>query len=315
MKRGLLKKIVLMLVIVLSLGSVVGCGNSGGSDKGKESNKKDGSEIIIGSKTFTENIVLGKMLVKYLKDNGYNVSDETGLGETAIMRQAITSGEISGYWEYTGTALMQFMKHDAVFNSDECYKLIKDWDAKNNIAWLNYAQANNTYCLVMPKETAEKNNLKKVSDLADFYNKGGHLKFVTAAESYERPDMMPRLFSVYNFDIDKKDRVMLDLGLFYDALKNGEGDVTTGFMTDGRIKADNLTMLEDDKNSFAVYNIAPVFRQEIIDEYPELPELVQKLTDKLTTEAVTNLNAQVDVEKKDIDDVVDAFLKENSLLK
>lgn len=308
MKKGLVKKIVLMLTMALTLGSAVGCSssNDGASDK---------SEIVVGSKTFTESIVLGKILVKYLDNHGYKVADETGLGETGIIRQAITSGEIDAYWEYTGTGLMQFMEHDAVFDSDECYNLIKDFDSKNGIAWLDYAEANNTYGLALPKEVAQKYNLKTVSDLAKAYNDGEHLTFVTAAESYERPDVMPRLFSVYGFDIDQKDRLMLDLGLFYDALKNGEGDVTTGFMTDGRIVADDLVILEDDKSAFAVYNIAPVFRQEIIDEYPELTDLMKKLTDKLTTKAVTELNFKIDVDGQEIDDVADEFLQDNGLLK
>lgn len=308
MNKKLVKKLVLLLTMGLTMGMAVGC-------SGLDASEKEGSEITIGSKTFTENIVLGKILVKYLDNQGYNVVDETGLGETGIMRQAITSGEIDGCFEYTGTGLMQFMKHDPVFNSDECYKLIRDFDKKNGIVWLDYAQANNTYALAMPKEVAEKYNLKNASDLAKAYNDGKHIKFVTAAESYERPDMMPRLFSVYGFNIDQKDRLMLDLGLFYDALKNGEGEVTTGFMTDGRIKSDNLVVLDDDKSAFAVYNIAPVFRQEIIDEYPELPQSVKKLTDLLDTKTVTELNYKVDVDGQEIDDVVDTFLSENGLVK
>ncbi|WP_373897622.1 glycine betaine ABC transporter substrate-binding protein [Haloimpatiens sp. FM7315] len=305
----MIKKISTILAVLLCFSFLGGCGKS-------ESEKsKSKGEITIGSKTFTESLVLGNIMVKYLKSLGYTVNDETGLGETAIIRKAITSGEVDGYYEYTGTGLMQFMKHDPVYDAKKCYELISKWDKDNGITWLPYSKANNTYVMVVTKELAKKYNLKNVSDLAKAYNEGNDITLVTAAESYERPDMMPRLMSVYGFNVPVKNRLNVELGLFYEALKNGKADVATGFATDGNIKKDGYVALEDDKNAFAVYSITPVFRTEILEKYPDIKEEISKLTKLLNDEVVMDLNSKVDIDKQSVEKVADEFLKANKLTK
>lgn len=301
------RKLIIFIALVVCVVSLVGCGNT------EDENSK--GEITIASKTFTESLVLGSVMVQYLEDLGYTVNDETGLGETAIIRTALTSGEIDGYFEYTGTGLMQFMENDPVFDAEEAYKLISEWDKDNDITWLPYSNANNTYVMVATPELAEKYNLKNVSDLAKAYNEDNSITLVTAAESYERPDMMPRLMEVYDFNVPNKDRLNLELGLFYEALKSGNADVATGFATDGIIEKDGYVPLKDDKNAFAVYNITPVFRTEILEKYPDLEEEIAKLTDVMTDEAVMNLNSQVDIDKMAVEEAARNFLVENGLIK
>lgn len=303
MKRKLAKITVILLCFVL-LGAC-----------GKQKDKKSKGEITIGSKTFTENLILGNITVKYLKSLGYTVNDETGLGETAIIRKALTSGEIDGYFEYTGTGLMQFMKHEPVFDVDKTYKLVSEWDKKNGVTWLPYTSANNTYVMVATQKLAKKYNLKNVSDLAKVYNEGKDITLVTAAESYERPDMMPRLMKVYGFNVPNKNRLNVELGLFYEALKNGKADVTTGFATDGIIKRDGYVPLKDDKNAFAVYSITPVFRTEVLEKNPELKEEMAKLTKLINNEVLMDLNSQVDIDKNTVEEVATKFLKDNNLIK
>lgn len=307
MKRKV-SKVMALFLCMSSLLISVGC------EKQEEKQAEKG-EITIASKTFTESLVLGSIMVNYLESLGYTVNDETGLGETAIIRTALTSGSIDGYFEYTGTGLMQFMEHEPVFEEEEAYKLISEWDIQNGITWLPYSSANNTYVMVATKELAEKYNLKTVSDLAKAYNEGNSITLVTAAESYERPDMMPRLMDVYEFNVPNENRLNVELGLFYEALKSGKADVTTGFATDGIIKRDGYVALEDDKKAFAVYNIAPVFRTEIIEKYPELEAEISKLTALITDETLMNLNSQVDIDKKSVEEVAISFLKENNLIK
>jgi osmoprotectant transport system substrate-binding protein len=303
MKAKFIKITALVLCFIL----LVGCG--------KTQNIGSKGEITIGSKTFTESLVLGSIMAQYLESLGYTVHDETGLGETAIIRTALTSGEIDGYFEYTGTGLMQFMEHEPAFDADEAYKLVSEWDKNNGITWLPYASANNTYVMVATPELADKYNLKTVSDLAGAYNEGNSITLVTAAESYERPDMMPRLMEVYEFNVPNENRLNLELGLFYEALKNGKADVTTGFATDGIIERDGYVALEDDKNAFAVYSIAPVFRTEVIEKYPDLASEIAKLTDVLTDETVMSLNSQVDIDNMSVEKVASNFLKDNNLIK
>lgn len=300
------RKLIIFIALVVCVVSLVGCGS-----KGDENGK---GEITIGSKTFTESLVLGSVMVQYLENLGYTVNDETGLGETAIIRTALTSGEIDGYFEYTGTGLMQFMENEPVFDAEEAYKLISEWDKENGITWLPYSSANNTYVMVATPELAKKYNLKNISDLAKAYNEGNSIVLVTAAESYERPDMMPRLMEVYDFNVPNEDRLNLELGLFYEALKSGNAEVTTGFATDGIIERDGYVPLEDDKNAFAVYSIAPVFRTEVLEKYPNLESEIAKLTDIITNESVMNLNSKVDIDKMSVEEAAKDFLVENGLI-
>ncbi|MDW7674332.1 MAG: glycine betaine ABC transporter substrate-binding protein [Bacillota bacterium] len=319
MKKIGLYSILLILVVALAFG-VVGC--SGGNDTGSGTGDASGdaadekkTPITVSSKTFTESLLLGDMLIKYLEYHGYPVIDETGLGETAIVRPALTSGEIDVYWEYTGTVLMFIMEHEPVFDSEESFRLVKEWDEKtNNIVWLDYAPVNNTYGIMVRKAFLDEHGFKNTSDMVEFIKNGGSVKFASFAEWTERTDGLPSFESTYDFTWPRKDVLEIAMGLSYDALKNNQADAGIAFTTDGRIVAYDLPLLEDDKNAFPVYNAAPTFRKEIIDTYPELPELVKELSQLLDNDTLTKLNAAVDVDGKSISEVSEAFLKEKGLI-
>jgi len=309
------KRVVCVLMAMLMAMSLILTGCSASANEMETEEKAKNVEITIGSKLFTENIILSKMLVKYLEHNGYQVVDESGLGATGVARAALVSGQIDAYWEYTGTVLIHFMEHDPVYESEESYEIVKEWDEANNgLLWLNYAPVNNTYCLVARKDFMEENNISTISDLGKSIQNGDNVRFVSNPEYFERPDGMPHVEKSYGFELPESNKVLLDLGLFYEALKNNEGDVTTGFTTDGTIDAFGFGVLEDDKAVFPVYNATPVFRKEIIDAYPELPELVNKLSALIDNETAMKLNKSVDVDGKDIDEIAVEFLKENGLI-
>lgn len=301
-------KKVLVTGLILSTLALVGCSN-------KEESAKDKS-IVVGSKDFTESTLLGKITIKYLESKGYNVKDETGLSGQGIIRKALTSAEIDTYWEYTSTAYMELMKKDlSNDNPEDIYEQVKKWDQENNIAWLKHSMLNNTYCFVTTKDVSEKNNIKTISELAKAYNDKKDLKFIANPEYFERADGMPKINEEYDFEIPTKNRVLLELGLFYNALINKEGDFTVGFTTDGMIDANNLIVLEDDKDIFPVYYATPVFRQEVLDVNPELSNDMDALIEKIDTETMMKLNAKVDVDKKTVDQVAEEFLKDNGLIK
>ncbi len=134
--------------------------------------EKDGPEIAVASKPWTEQLILGHMTIKLLENHGYPVEDRTSLGETAVLRPAIESGEIDLYWEYTGTTLMTTMGYEEeIIESEEAYQTVKEWDRENNnIIWLDYASANNTFCLLMKEEKAEERRIETISDLAEYIN-------------------------------------------------------------------------------------------------------------------------------------------------
>jgi osmoprotectant transport system permease protein len=135
--------------------------------------KKNGPEITVASKPWTEQLILGQMTIKLLENHGYSVEDRTSLGETSVLRPAIESGEIDIYWEYTGTTLMTTMGYEEeIIESEEAYQKVKEWDLENNnIVWLDYAEANNTFCLMMTEERAEELEIETISDLAEYINR------------------------------------------------------------------------------------------------------------------------------------------------
>lgn len=301
------------LSLALALGGVFGCGAKQSAETAPA--KKEGPTIKISSKTFTEAALLGTMTYQYLEELGYPVENKMGLGELAVIRPALTSGQIDLYWEYTGTGVINLMEHDPVFNADESYKLIKEWDAKNGIAWLDYAPLNDTYGIVVRPDVAEKYNLKTVSDYVAQVKKGESLKFVGFPEWEGRADGLPSFEKVYDFKMPKGDFVNVAMGLNYDTLQAKKGDLALAFTTEPRIVTDKLVMLEDDKSAFPVYNAAPVVRQEILDKYPTLADDIKKLSSVLDTKTITELNKEADVEKKSIEEVSTTFLKSKGLLK
>ena len=319
MKKRRVFGIVMILSLALALGGVVGCGTkapAAGTDVTATTDiAKKGPTIKISSKTFTEAAILGTLTLQYLKDLGYPVENKMGLGELAVIRPALTSGQIDLYWEYTGTGVMNLMKHDPVFEAEESYKLIKEWDAQNNIAWLDYAPLNDTNGIVVRADIAEKYQLKTVSDYVAQVKKGESLKFVSFPEWDGRADGLPAFEKTYDFKIPKADLVDVAMGLNYGTLKASKGDLAIAFTTEPRIVTDKLVMLVDDKNAFAVYNAAPVVRKEIVEAYPTLTADLKKLSSLLDTATITELNRQADVEKKSVEEVSKTFLKSKGLLK
>ncbi|MHB1407524.1 MAG: glycine betaine ABC transporter substrate-binding protein [Desulfitobacteriaceae bacterium] len=311
-KKLTLISVVSALVLALALGGVAGCGSTQSGDTGAT---KKGPTIKISSKTFTEAQLLGTMSLQYLQSKGYPVENKMGLGELAVIRPALESKQIDMYWEYTGTGILALMKADPIFEEKAAYKAIKDWDAKNGIAWLDYAPLNDTYAIVTPKEVADKYNLKTTSDYVNLLKSGTHLKFVSFVEWDERADGLPAFEKTYDFKMPKGDIVDVAMGLNYDTLKNKKGDLALAFTTEPRILTDNLVALKDDKQAFPVYNAAPVVRQEILDAYPDLAKDLKALSSVIDTTTITDLNKQVDVDKKSIEEVSTAFLKSKGLIK
>ena len=274
-------------------------------------------ELTIGSKEFTEQLILGKMMIVYLEANGFKIKDGTGLGGTMVARKALESGQIDMYMEYTGTGLMTFLKHkDPITDPQKCYEAVKAEDMeKNGMAWLPMMDFNNTYCLMMRKQDAEAKGIRSISDLSKYVkDHPDEIAFGLNAEFYARPDGYGPLQKTYDFKFPQDKIKKMDSGLVYKALKEEEVDVSMGFATDGRIAAMGFVVLEDDLKYFPVYNPAPVVKKETAEKYPELEGLFAKLGQKLNTAEMTKLNAQVDVEHVDAQKAAADWLKAQGLL-
>jgi osmoprotectant transport system substrate-binding protein len=270
-------------------------------------------KITVGGKDFTEQYILTQMTSIYLKEHGYNVEEVNGM-KSKVAHSALVNGNIDLYWGYTGTALTVFMNKPA--KTKNAYKKIQEWDKENGLIWLNRANFNNTYAILMRKEQAENLGIKTISDLANYINRqNGTLTLGTNTEFYDRMDGIKGLEQEYGFQMSKKNVIKMDYGLLYGALKEGQVDFSVGFATDGRIKVFNLIVLKDDQSFFPAYNAAPVIRQETLKQHPELRDLLNEMAGRLNTKSIMQLNYEVDVEHKSITKAAREWLVSEQLIK
>lgn len=305
--KGRILGIIVGLVLIAAL--LTGCGDT--------TNTAEGPTITVSCKPWTEQLILGNMLLDLLEANGYPVEDELGLGETPTLRPALKSGQIDVYWEYTGSILMTEMGEEQVSEADDAFNKVKQWDEEeNNIIWLDYAPANNTYTLMMKEKRAHELDIESISDLANYINSSDEdIILATNIEFFERTeDGIPGIEDLYGFEFDRDKMVFVTTGLTYDALRNDDADVSMGFATDGRIPAFNFINLEDDKGFFPIYNPAPTIRPEILEAYPELPEIIKQVSQVLDDETLAELNRRVDMDKEEPEDVARDFLTEMNLI-
>jgi osmoprotectant transport system substrate-binding protein len=297
------KFLLLSMVMILAIFTVA-CSNTSSNGQGKPT-------ISIGSKNFTEQYVLGEIYAQALEAKGFNVERKLNLGGTLVAFEAMKSGEIDLYPEYTGTALMDILKSEPLTDGEAVYEAVKKGlKDQYDIETLNKTQFNNTYVLVTTQEVAQKYDLKTLSDLSKQASK---LNFALIPEFGERADGLPGLQKTYGgFEFKKAD--LFDIGLKYKALTDGQVDVTIGFGTDGQIAGYNLVSLVDDKQFWPPYHAAPIVRGELLKEHPEVGELLNEINALLTDDVMSALNWKVDGDKEEPDQVAETFLKENGFI-
>jgi len=271
-------------------------------------------EIAVGAKNFTEQYVLGNMISILLENNGFEVTEKFGTG-SAITREGLTSGQTDLYAEYTGTASLVYLKHEEVITDPvELYNKVKKEDLeKNGIVWLDRSGINNTYAIALTKEqVAEIGNT--LSDLAKYVNEHHGLIWGIDHEFAERADGLPGLAEHYGMNINKENIKTMDAGLTYEALDRGQTDITMVFATDGKIKKYGLQVLKDDQQFFPVYNICVSIREEVLNKYPEIREILKPISE-LDDETMTELNYQVDATGLPAKLVAKNFLREKGYIK
>ncbi|MBY0098260.1 glycine betaine ABC transporter substrate-binding protein [Mesobacillus maritimus] len=268
--------------------------------------------ITIGSKNFSEQMVLGHMLADLIEEKtDIEVERKLNLGGTQVAFSAVNKGDIDLYVEYTGTGLVNILKQEAMTDPDKVYDIVtKEFAEKYHLSTLKPLGFNNTYTLAVRPETAEQYGLKTISDLAEVSNE---LKIGATIEFTNREDGLPGLLNAYNMDFAGNEAV--DGGLRYTALESKETDVIDAFLTDGLLEAFGLTVLEDDKNFFPPYYAIPIVREDTLEEYPELEEVINLLAGKLTDAKMRELNYKVDSLKESPEKVAEEFLINEGLMK
>jgi osmoprotectant transport system substrate-binding protein len=270
------------------------------------------THVTVSSKEFTEQYILGNMYTMLLQDAGYD-AEYKSLAGTAEAHDALVNGDIDLYPEYTGTALLTQlgMSYDSSMSSQDVYDTVKQqYLEKFNLVWLEPTKFNNTYCLTMPKDTADSMGINTVSDLS---KAADQLVFGTTQEFTEREDGLPGLQKVYG-GFNFKEVRALDPGLLYSGIQSGDIDVTTCFGTDGQIAAYDLKVLQDDKNFWPPYPVAPVVRKDLLDAHPDIADTLNKVAPLLDGATMSGLNWEVAGNSREPDEVAREFLQENGLI-
>ena len=265
----------------------------------------------IGSKNFTEQVVLGEIYAQGLEAAGVPVERKLNMGGTLIAHQALVSGEIDMYPEYTGTALANVLKAETMTDPDAVYQKVKaHYDKELKLRWLKPTRINNTYVLVVLPDTAQKHNLKTLTDLAKVSKQ---LSLGAGPEFRTRKDGIPGLKAKYGMEW-KEDR-QFAIGLRYQALANKQVDVIDGYATDGQISAQKLVKLEDDKRLWPPYFVAPVARPQALKDHPKVEEILDRLSALLDEASMSEMNWRVDGNKEEPKAVAREFLKQKGVLK
>lgn len=277
-----MKKILLIALSAALALSLYGCGGS---------KSKTDDTITVGSKNFTENIIIAHMMADLIEAHtDINVIRKVNLGGSNVAWTALKNNDIQIYPDYTGTIVANYYQ-DETGSSQETLVKTKEHVAADGLKALEPIGFNNTYTLAITQDTAEKYNLNTFSDLAKV---AGELSLGCEFEFKDRPDGYPGLQSTYNMNF--KEVKGMDHGIMYRSLSQGEVDVVDAFATDGQIKVFNLKILEDDLEFFPPYDCLPVVRQDTLDKYPEIEEVLNKLAGKFDENIMQELNAKVDDE-------------------
>ena len=314
------------LMVVLAL-TVAGCGSvvGGGGNAAGPLADVDNSDFsyTVGSKDFTEQLILGQIALQALEATGANTTDQIGLAGTDAARAALVNGDIDMYWEYSGTNWINHLGNtDPVFPAKKQYEVAKKAELKkNDIVLLERAPFNNTYALAMrseaPKEVPALKDVKKLSDIESvIQNKPDEATVCVESEFRSRNDGLPGMEKKYGYKFPDSNIKLLDTGLVYTATDKGQkcnfGEV---FTTDGRIASLGLTTLEDDKEFFPIYNPAINLKKDKYNENKKgLNDTFTPIAQALDTKTMQKLNASVDVDGEDPADVAEQWLKDNGFI-
>lgn len=282
-----------------------------------------GGAVTVSSKIDTEGGVLGNIILQVLDQAGIPTEDRIQLGATPIVRQAIIAGEIDIYPEYTGNAAFFFDRADEPIWQDAAkgYAAAKELDyAANKIVWLAPAPANNTWGIALREDVAAPNNLATLSEFGRYVAGGGAVKLAASAEFVNSAPALPAFQSAYGFTLGPDQLIVLSGGdtsatIQAAAAGTSGADAAMVYGTDGGIASADLRVLDDDKHVQPVYAPAPIIREAVLSEYPQIAELLAPVFAQLSLETLQTLNGQVQVEGLPAGDVARDWLTEAGFLK
>jgi osmoprotectant transport system substrate-binding protein len=315
--------LLMLLVVPLALGACGGDDDDNGGSSTPAAQAPSGSiqknaknasvKLVVGSKNFTEQKVLGEIYAQALKAAGYAVSTQFNLGDEKIALKALKGGDISAYPEYTGTILTSFFgkkAEDLPKDNKEAFNQASFSLATEGITAEPPTPFVDSNEVAVTKETAKKYGLSKISDLSKVASK---LTLYGTPECRQRLDCLLGLEQVYGLKFKKF--VPVDIALRHQVLSSGKADVSIVFTTDPQIKREGFVLLEDDKGMFPPYNSTLLLLNETAKKAgPDLSTVVTQVNKGLTDEVMQELNARVDLDKKTPEVVGGEYLSESGLV-
>ncbi|HEM5234115.1 TPA: ABC transporter permease/substrate-binding protein [Streptococcus suis] len=271
-------------------------------------------QLVIAGKLGAEPEILINMYKLLIEDQtDIKVEIKPNFGKTSFLYEALKSGSIDIYPEYTGTITSTLLKNssmDLSTNSDEVYTYAKEAILEQDgLVYLAPMAFQNTYALAVTEDYAQKNGIEKISDLAKVQQTavaGFSLEF------NDREDGNIGLKNLYNLQLNVK---TMEPALRYEAIKSGNVQIIEAYSTDSKVVTYKLKILEDDKQLFPPYQAAPLLSKESLEKYPELEQVLGVLAGKISTEEMTRMNYAVDVEGKSAEQVAREYLEQEGLLK
>ena len=269
------------------------------------------AKITIGSKFFTEQVILAELLAQHIESKtGIPVERKTNLGGTLLVHKALEAGQLDLYVEYTGTALTAVLNESPQGDSSAVYRRVQQlYSDRFHFEVTEPLGFENTFAMVIRGDDARNFHLRTISDIASV---APHWRVGVGYEFLERPDGFPGWSARYNLHFAASPKVM-DLGLIYRALVDKQVDIVAGNSTDGLIESLGLVALEDDRHYFPPYDAVPIVRQSTLAQFPQLRAALADLAGKLTAADVRRLNYAVDAQHEDPAAVVRAFRESHNL--
>ncbi len=260
--------------------------------------------VVVGSKNFTEQVILGELIAQQIERTLHvPVDRKLNLGGTLLAHEALVAGSIDVYPEYTGTALTQILHQPAEKDAKRVFDNVQKGYAPLHVQWLPPLGFNDTFAMVMLTKTAQENHIVSLSDAASRPWRLG-----VGYEFTQRPDGLTGLVQTYGLKIQDAP-VVMDLGLLYAALKTDRVDLAAANATDGMLGHSEFTVLNDDKHYFPPYECAIAVRDETLQKFPGLKDALAALSGRITDDAMRHMNEQVDIDHKNVADVARAFLE------
>ncbi|MEU4996714.1 glycine betaine ABC transporter substrate-binding protein [Streptomyces sp. NPDC021622] len=276
-----------------------------------------GADLTVTSKEFTEQLILGAIMGIAFEAAGADVLDRTGIQGSIGAREAVKNGDADGMYEYTGTAWITYQGNsEPIDDPQQQWQAVRDADLKNGITWLAPSTLNNTYALAMNQKNRAKYKTKTLSDVADLAKSDPKaVTLCVESEFASREDGLPGMQKAYGMSIPNSSITKMDTGIIYTQAAKGTCTYGEVFTTDGRIKAMNLTPMEDDRHFFPNYNAAPEINSKALKEHPEMAEVLAPITKRLNNTVAQDLNSKVDVDGQDPHEVAKDWLIEEGFIK